>query len=63
MDLVIQPELTEADVEWLNDQLALVGQPEARYARQVPQGSGRGLELRPEMARYMVWDVTATEST
>lgn len=34
--LAVRPELTEADVGWLNAQLDLCGRASVRYARQVP---------------------------
>lgn len=34
--LAVLPELTEDDVTWLNQQMALVDNPPIRYAREVP---------------------------
>jgi hypothetical protein len=35
--LAIRPELTEDDVRWLNDQMALVDRPPVQYARELPR--------------------------
>jgi len=35
--LAVRPELTAADVTWLNDQLALTERPPVRYARELPR--------------------------
>lgn len=34
--LAVRPELTDGDVTWLNEQLALTERPSVRYARELP---------------------------
>ena len=35
--LAVRPELTAADVEWLNRHMDLTGRPSLRYAREEPR--------------------------
>lgn len=34
--LAVRPEMTDGDVTWLNEQMALTERPPVRYARQLP---------------------------
>lgn len=34
--VAVRPELTDDDVAWLNEQMARVGNPPVRYAREIP---------------------------
>lgn len=34
--LAVRPELTVDDIAWLNEQMAMVGDPPVRYVREVP---------------------------
>jgi hypothetical protein len=57
--LAVRPELTEADVAWLNQQMALTDQPPVTYARAIPAppppSGGKpseDLRLPTELIRY-----------